>query len=380
MVENSTSSRYESNDNVALAHTSPGTMNTFSLSTSLAASRKTESAATVLNGVATALHQQGPAAQDRVDGQLGLTQSLGDALNDFTLGVLYLQDFNDLVSSADVAVGRGRRRTRSLSGGWTRSLSERLSAHARLSTDRTGYGQQAGAVDFRNADVSLGLSYRLTQADALSLDAGRSDYRTQDGSNRSTTDQLNVGVSRALSERNSASLSLGSYRTKTEALSSRVFCPLVLPQFPGCAVPLQVVTEPSRSTGRGLQFNLSDTYQFNETTVFSFGAARKQAPSGAGAVVRSDTLTASASHSFSPTLSGVMNYAQSRSAYQGLVGSAQPSQKSFSLSLSRQLATDLSVQASYQYNRAQGGSVGSARSNSVSVSLSYDWPKLGPTH
>ena len=93
--------------------------------------------------------------------------------------------------------------------------------------------------------------------------------------------------------------------------------------------------------------------------------------------MRSDALSLNANHSFSPTLGASMSYGQSRSSLQGAAGGAQPGQKSLSLSLSQQLATNLSLQASYRRSTADNLAGGQrARSNSINVALKYDWAKL----
>lgn len=379
LIENSLATRYESNDNITLVQSSPGTMNTLSLSSALAASRKTENSATRLNAFVSSVQQQGPGEQDRVDGKLGVDQSLTDPLNSFRFGLHYLQDFNSTVDSADVAVARGRRRTKTLSGAWSHSLSERVSVEIETSLDRTAYGlPSTQAVDFRNDSVSAGLSHRWAELTTVSLNASHSNYRTEADTSRSTTDQISLGFSRTWSERSNLSLSLGSYRTRTAGLRSRLVCPGE-PLFcqRGFVRP-ELVTERAYTSGRGLQFNLSQRYQLDERTDLSFSAARQQAPSGAGVVVRNDTLRASASHSFTDLLTASASYSQSRSTYESLAGTnVRPAQQSFSLSFSRQLAPDLSVYGGYQFSRADGVVPGQgARANSVSVSLQYDWPRF----
>jgi hypothetical protein len=382
VLDNSLTARHETNDNAALVHTSPGTMNTLSLSTAFTASRKTESSATRVNGAISSVTQWGPGERDRVDGQLGIAQTLSDPLNSFSLAYTSMQDFNSAVDNADVTVSRGRRRSKTLSGSWSRMLSERVSANTQLTLNRTAYGQAVtAAVDYRNAALSAGLSYRLSEVGTLSLDAGHSEYRTEADTSRSTTNQIGLGWSSVWAERHNASVSLGIYRTKTAGLRARLVCPLA-PAFcnAGFVQPV-IATDRAYSTGQGLQFSVSERYQFNETTDFSFSAARQQAPSGAGLVVRNDSLRASASHSFSPTLTASLGFAQSRSTYIGLDSTlAQPVQQSFSVSMTKQLATDLSLQAGYQFNRADGAVPGQgARANSLSISLQYDWPRLDAT-
>ncbi len=378
-LENSLVSRFESNDNVALAQTSPGTMNTLSLSTALNAARRTENSATRVNAGVTSLRQWGPGEQDRVDGRLGLGQSLSDPLNSYTGEFQVLQDFNNATGTADVAVPRGRRRSKTLSGGWTRSLTERTSSNAQIDMERTGYGQDVpGAVNYRNASVSGGVSHRWTDVGSLSVSLSHSEYRTEADTNRSATDQINVSLSRAVSERSSGSLSFGTYRTKTQTPRAIAVCPLAISECLAGNVPFTVGLARAYTTDHGLQYSLSQRYQFDETTELAFSAGRQQAPSGAGFVVRSDTLKASANHGFSPTLNGGMSYAQSRSTYQGTdTAVARPAQQTFSMSLSKQLSPDLSLDASYQFSHAEGVLAGQgARSNSFAISLQFAWPKL----
>ena len=55
-------------------------------------------------------------------------------------------------------------------------------------------------------------------------------------------------------------------------------------------------------------------------------------------------------------------------------------QRSFSVSISKQLSPELSLQAGYQWTQANNvGADNTARANSVNVSLQYDWSKLDLT-
>lgn len=380
-IDNSFESRLESNDNVSLSQSPAGTVNTLTFSTALNAARQMENEATRVNAAVALLRQQGRGGQDRVDGRLGLNQSFSDALNSVDLGLLYAQDFNNAVESADVALARGRRRTTTLSAAWSRPLTERLGASAQWSLARTGYGRAvAGASDFRNQALSGGLSYQWTEIDSLSLQLSRSDYRTADQTTRSTTEDINLGLARAASVRASASLSIGAYRTATATLSPRAVCPLPVGLCQAGLVPFTLVNAIADSTAHGAQFNASYRYRFDETTDVSVSAARRQVPSGAGAVVRNDTFSVNASRGFSPTLTGSMAYSQTRSARLDSAGGVQPRQRTFSLALSKQLAADLSLNMNYQRSQARGSAFGGdARSNSVSVALKFDWLRFEAT-
>ncbi len=378
-IANSSAVRFESNDNVALSQNPAGTVNTLSLSNAFKASRQMENSRSGLDADATLVRQQGAGGQSRVDGQLGLTHSLNDPLNNFNFAMLYSQDFNNLVRTADVLLGQGQRRSTALSAAWSRSLSERLSANAQLSIDQTRYGQQlsGAAVDFRDTALSAGISYALSEVSTGGLQLSRSSYRPAGGTNRSDTDKIKASLSRVMTDRSSASVSLGLYRTDTTTLAGRLACPLAVSFCNAGVVPFVVVVESVDSSRRGLEFSASHRYQWNEITESSISIGRQQVPSGAGTLVRSDTLSAAVSRGFSPTVNGSMSYARSRSTLQQGANAAQPGQWTLSALLSKQLAPDLSVQAAYQRTSADRSTFTSgAQSNSVSVSLKYDWPRI----
>ena len=380
-VEDSIQSRLEWNDNVTLSKNSPGNVNTLSLSNTLNAARQLENSATRVNAAFNALRQRGNGGNDRIDGQIALTQTLNDVLNNFSVSGGYSQDFNNVVQDADVTVGRGTRRTRSLSASWSRAITELLSASTQLSSSRTSYGEQvSGAAGFTNSSVVAGMSYRLTETDTLSVQLSHSEYRVAASPNRSQTNYVSIGLSRALSERVSASLDLGLYRTESSVQQSRIACPLQISLCRAGLLPYILVQGQADSGANGLQYNSTYNYRFDESSSLSFSSGTQQTPSGAGTVTRGQTLNLGASRAFSETLTGSMGYALSRSKFQGTGARGTAAQRSFSISISKQFAPQLSLQAGYQW--AQSNNVGAdntAQSNSFSVSLKYDWAKLDET-
>lgn len=378
LMEDGVNARFESNDNFALVPMSPGAVHTLYVTGALDVSRQLENAVTRLKTDATAVRQQGAVAQNRMDGQLALTQSLSDPLNTFSLALRYAQDFNNTATSADVTQGQGRRRTTTLSAVWSRALSERLSASTQVTTDRTSYGAQlASAVGYRDTAVSARLSYGWSETMNLGLQASHSEYRADDDLNRSRTDSVTLSLSRPLSDRASGSISVGVYRTATMAQSPRLACPLAASFCDAGLVPFVVVGQRSDTSRNGVQFDGSYRWQIDETTDSSFSMARQQAPSGAGTLVRSDTVSLGVNRSLSPTLTGSMNFARSRSVFQDATNAPSPGRSMLAVSLTKQFAPDLSVQASYQHNRADASTFASgARSNSLSVSLNYGGPRI----
>ncbi|HSV71767.1 MAG TPA: hypothetical protein VLI72_16795 [Methylibium sp.] len=379
-LENSFEARAETNDNVTLQPNPPGTVNTRYLSAAMNATRSMENSASRVDATLTSVDQDG-GGEDRLDGRLGWSQTLAGPLDTFKLGAGLTQDFNDAVASADVALGRGRRRATTLSGAWSRALSERWSASGQIAWSGTRYGSAPSAgTDFRNTALSGGLSYRVTEVDSVSLQASRSEYRSLDGASRSSSASLDVSVARALSERMSSSLGLGVYRTENAVLGLRRACPLAVSLCEAGIVPWVVYLDRSASTGQGLQYDSSYRYQLSETTSVAFATGSRQTPSGAGTVVRGETLTLDLGHAFSETLTGRAGYASARSRYQRIDGSTRAAQRSIGLTLSKRLAVDVGLEASFEHTRAELPGAGArAHANRVGVSLRFDWPRLDAT-
>lgn len=376
-LENKLSTRYEVNDNAPLAIDPPGTMNTLSVSSNLQASRRSENAATRVRAAVAVVEEAGPASNDRVDGHWGFTQSFEDPLHSLDLTASYLQDINNQVENSDVLVGRSRRRSSQLGARLSRQLSPRVSLSLQPAFDRARFGARGGN-DYRNTSLGGSLSYRQTELQTWSLNLSQSRYRTEIGTYRATTDQVSLGWSQGLSERTSVSLSLGGYRSRSEGTRSVRVCNwpdpnqcVNDPRFYDFAI------EPVAETRRGLQFNVSSRWQLAETSDFSLGAAREQSPSGVGVLARRDTLSASLQHSFTPVASGVLAYARSRAVYATFGGDVARTEENLSVAFTRRLGDDLSVQAGAAHRRAHGTQMaGSARANSVNLSLSLDWPRL----
>lgn len=378
LIEDSVNTRFESNDNAGLVPGSSVRANTLYLSGALDASRQLENAVTRLKTDASFVTQSGGSARNRLDGRVALSQSLSDPLNSFNAALQYAQDFNDVVTNADVTQGQGRRRTTGWSAGWSRALSERLGANTQLSSGRTAFGQELpGAVGYTDSSVSAGLSYALIEVASLGLQVSRSDYRAADRRSNSQTHSVNLSLSGTVSPRTGGSIGVGMYQTSSTETRQRVVCPLEVSLCNAGLVPFELADESQHISRRGLQFNASYRLQIDEITDASFAVARQQVPSGAGTLVRSDTLNLGVNRTLSPTLSGSINYARSRSAFQdGAVG-ASPGQSNLSLSLSKQLTPDLSLQAGYQRTQSHGSAAdNNARSNSVSISLQYAGPKI----
>ncbi len=358
-VESSVSSSLNSNDNINLAPQSTGTVNSLNLSGSLNASRKVEDMSTVLGLSTTRVAQWGDSnaggGGDRFDGNASLSQSVTIERNTFSVNAGYSQDFNNNVQTADVAVAPGQRRTANYGASWSHSLTERLSTSLSVSSQRSWYSQAApGTVNFTNGSWGGGLNYLLTEIDTLSLNLSTSEYRPDTGGDPSTTEQWSIGISRQWSEQWSSQVSAGKYRT------SRSLQP----------------------TSSGLQYSTSHSFAFDESTSLSFSSSRGEQPSGAGEVLLNESVSLAANYGFTETMSGGVNYNLSKNTGQLGVNAAglfqgDSRQRSYGATLSKQLSPDVSLGLSYLLTQADNvGASNSARSNSVSISLTYNFPTV----
>jgi hypothetical protein len=373
--ENTLSSRFEVNDNVSLSTNPSGAVNSLYLTTAFKAARSQENAATAINGTLTKVLQSGA---DRFDGAFGLSQALNDELNSWSAGASFSQDFNNQVSTADVAVGRGQRRSGALYASWSRQLSERLSLGTSASLSGTAFGTTlSNATDFRDVSLSANVLYRLTEISSFSLQGSHAVFKSAGGANGSVTNDFSFGLSRAISEQTSTSLNLGAFRTEQSTEGVRFVCPVQVIFCEFGLVPFTPVKVTARTTGTGLTFTSTYSHQFDEISGITFSTGSKQTPSGAGTLQRSDTLNLGFSRSLSETASATAAYAYSRSRAIGATLNGASVQQSMSFGYSRQLTPDFSFSSGYIWTQANNvGADNTARSNAVSISLQYGWPRM----
>lgn len=383
-LERAAQARTEFNDNPSLAPSASGVTYTQSISGTLIGARQTESSSTRLDASATALWSPKDASSRRVDGRLGLSQSLMAPLDAFSAAALWQQNttFDNTKNNTDVALGRGKRRSGSLSGSWTHALNERWSLGSQLSWSRTGYGSELNnAVDFRNGSASADLSYRLSERDSLRLQFNRTDFKTLTRlSNRARTDDWSLGYSHALSETSNLSLNAGQFRTDRRALSAVTVCPLPISFCSSGLIQPVLAQGVGNSSESGRQYAASYNQTLSELSDVSLSVSRAQAPSGAGVVVLADNLALAARRSITPTLSLTLNLSASRSSYTGVSDGPTPTFQKLALSGSWQLAENFTMQAALEHYRSHERRSGvGARANGVSVVLKYDGARLFAT-
>jgi hypothetical protein len=286
------------------------------------------------------------------------------------------------LSGTDLLLGQGRRRSSIASAGWTHQLDERLSVQARTSWSRTDYAQElTQAEDYASADFAGSAQYQLDERDALTLQLDHSPYHTLSGSARSTTDSLGLGGSRELSERAQLSVNLGAYETRVSNLLQTLACPLQAIFCQAGLLPYVEVPLTLGSTARGLQYSAAYRWQFDERTSINLTAGRQTLPTGAGAVARTDTLSAAFSHAFTPELSLDASYVRTHAAFDGVTPDAQPTLQTLKVTLSHALTPSLNLRLEGQrLESAFAGPTPAAHQDLITVALKLDWPRSAPSH
>ena len=282
-VDQRMESHVETNDNYSLTSNPGARVNTLSVTGAFSASRQSEASGTHVDASLTRYLLRGVTGRDHLEGDLDLSQSWSYDVDTFQIGANYQQDttFNTVKNSAEVSLGRGQRRTRSVFGSWVHQFDERWSGTTQLTDSRVGYARALLAVPYENTSGSASIQYRLDETLSFNGTADHSDYRALDGSNRASTDDFNLGLARALSETLSGSVSLGRYRTRSVAERPVLVCPLQVIYCQGGVVDYVVAQVAGRSIEQGLQYSTSAHWQIDESSALSFNASRAQTPMAA---------------------------------------------------------------------------------------------------
>jgi len=368
----------DANDNYGLPVGQTNRVAAMSLTGGVGAGRRTENSQTRLEARLTGQALRGDLHQGEVDGNLSFSHAVTAPRDEFAWNAAKTQDttLQTPLSSADLLLGRIRRRTENVTATWTRRLSERWSTTGSLALDRAIYSQRvSGAVDYRNLTLAANSQFRLDERSTLSARLSHADYRTLEGGSRALTDSLGAGLSRNFSATASAGVNIGRYRTRSEALQPVRVCPVQADLCQAGIVSYIVIDQLGSTLRWGLQYSGSGSLQLDERSRVSFSASRQQDPSGAGVLVRSDTLAATLAHAFTPTLDGTFAYTRSRSTYEGLVTAPQPRLQTLAAQLSKALAPDTTLRAEFRHTRSDEPVSGRhAHANSLSLVLRVEWP------
>ncbi|WP_428423395.1 hypothetical protein [Methylibium sp.] len=377
-LENTVQTRLESNDNYRLSATPKGRVDVLSLGSALTASRRAESSATRIDAGVTGYVVSGESGQNRVDGNLGLSQSITNLVDSYNVDLRYLRDstFDSELTTTGVVLARGQRSSASASAGWSRALTERLRFDAQASLADVSYErQQSGGTDYRYAVLSGSLEYLVSELDRLSVRFSHSDYRAAAAGTHSEADDFLVGWSHTLSERMSASVDYGLYFNRSADRPLVCPAPSVLCEFG--LVEYARATQDVVSSSRGGQYSAAWQYRSDEVTDAEVRLSLQLQPSGASVLLETQSFSATLNRRLSPTVTGKLDAVDSRSRYLGAGIASRPSYRSLGVAVSKALDLDLSVEAGWRAVRSlERLSGSSAHSNLIYASLKYDWPRF----
>ena len=232
----------------------------------------------------------------------------------------------------------GTQRRSGLSGGISRSVTEKSSLSGQLGYQRTDYSG-GGFTDFRTTNASVEYAYQQSARQSLYLSVAATDYKPLttglipilDDRILSTT----VGLRRSLNERLSLDLNLGVSDTD------------------------------NADTGNGVNFSALLAYEY-ERSQLSLQAARAITPSGVGGIRETDFIVGSYSYLLDElsSVGGSINY-RSNGA---LVDSKS---SNFEVWYSRSVSENLSGRVSLQRSQQNFNSV--SQSYILNASLRYDF-------
>jgi predicted porin len=390
LLERSVDAGLEVRNNAALTPGGGPTDASLTLAGTLSLERAAEDAATRLDAaLRSGAGDAGTGAGGRIEGTLGLRQTLTLPLDAFELAWRQQRDTPGLAarSSVDLLAGAGERRASNLSANWSHRLDERSSASlgASLASTRFGGGvtgnsasSGAGAATaFESPALNAGLQWSATERLGLTLSARRSRFESAGAGNRSRTDSLSVGAGYTLSPTGSLNASIGRDWTWRSTVEAVLVClqPIAVCQSGGSAFVR--VLQPGQSRQRGLQYSVGWREALDPRSDVGVDAASQVVPSGAGVVVRSHTLAARLHHALTPELAADGALSSSFSVVEGAAGAPQPRLKTLTLGLAYALAERLSLRAGFEQSQSRELRLGtSARTQRLSISVRHEWPGL----
>ncbi len=172
------------------------------------------------------------------------------------------------------------------------------------------------------------------------------------------------------------SLSAGGFWSDTTALQSVLVCPAPQDQCDsGIVQPVSISTNDRRRASGGL-YGGSISYEFSERALLYVGLSESLAPSGAGALSKSDSAGASLKYAFSDRLTGRLGASYTRTIFPAVQNSSYNNDYyQGEIGVSYQLAERWRLDAGYRYVRAQYSQSSSEPiSNLGFVTIAYNWP------
>ncbi|RRQ21454.1 porin family protein [Thiohalobacter thiocyanaticus] len=294
-----------------------------------------------------------------------------------------------LLEETGIAFDRIERTRATLSPGWLFSYDEKTQFSASLDLSDVTYEDEAntGLGDYRNYGLNLSASRSVTPQTKLILALGASRFERDDDSIQSDNQQLTLGFEHQYSERVNLGGSLGARHTETKVQANTPVCPdgfdlFAPPLFPcadsaGNIANFELSQQTNESSSTGFVGNLNAGYELERGSL-SLNASRRVQPNAFSGTTVTDSVVAGFEHRFSERLRADLRVQWTRSE-DSSDNSLRLDQSFIRItpSLRWRLARDWSFRASYRYTeQSQEGVSEDATGNAVTLSLSYQWPKM----
>jgi len=270
-----------------------------------------------------------------------------------------------------------RRDTATAELNWDRHLTERLDFNTDVSASRVRYGAPQGVgtlTDYKYTSLTPGLTWDASERTRITVTAGVGRYKSLDGTTESSNANLQLGLTKKLTEIWSLSASGGYSRANNQLNSAEQ-----LLEFTGSAIVIVSVPISAKSSQNGSVYSVSLARQ-TELLLLTADASRQLTPTGFVFLSRQDSYGLKAS--YTPSERWTIGADVHRVAYQ------QPQRTGpivdLDINTLRLFATwqwtehwTVAVNGSYVLERFSTPSIG-IDSTGVSVELSrqFDWKKF----
>jgi hypothetical protein len=186
-----------------------------------------------------------------------------------------------------------------------------------------------------------------------------------------------IGVVHRFSEQFTVSASVGHFWSDIQATRTALVCPTTPVLCDTGLVPRVPITLGESRSDNGQLYGGNLSYAFSERTSLTAFLAENLAPSSTGTITKTDTAGASLSHNFSERFSGRLGASYTRQVFpSGVSGLSTTNLYAAEAGVSYLLAERWRLDAGYRYTRAEytQQSRGEPQSNTVFVTIGYNWP------
>lgn len=296
------------------------------------------------------------------DQHLGLDAVFRSGLDLFSLQGSYERDSTRTseLETTGLVQSSKRRIGKNLNPSWTRALTERTSLELGYQYTDVSYqdADLTGLVDYRYDKATAGMVYKLSEKTDLHGNLSASKYDAPDADTEFKIYGLQVGVSLKVSEKLSASVSVGLTHTKSDYLGT------------GGGKEM--------SSDNAILLDLSVKKIYETMTVEGF-LSTSETPSGYGRMLRRNAIGLSLHREPSPrtTFSFRGEVYENTSAGGFDVDSDDRLYYSLEPGLSWRATNWWTISSAYRYRRQDytNSSTGAADSNAVFITASYVWPR-----